>query len=244
MAPLNQTGSATVARSHSRTPWRTGLPLSWLGHTPSPTVRLEHQPVRAGRRAPRWRGWLSRLWRQQRCPCRGNCRSAAKNFTEVCPIPIQCEISFAYWNQSGCDIKKPSVTGKRPGGMILKLSDVDIIGFKTAISVSHGTDVEYTRGKIIGSENGVIERDPPSFLEMLGLPADTPFDALLIALMTLRDRPEAPLEEKTQALKTSKIGPYLQHSANAATVVQGLALLATSPEGTQVITWLKGVVGF
>lgn len=68
--------------------------------------------------------------------------------------------------------------------MILKLSDVDIIGFKTAISVSHGTDVEYTRGKIIGSENGIIERDPPSFLEMLGLPADTPFDALLIALMT------------------------------------------------------------
>lgn len=125
--------------------------------------------------------------------------------------------------------------------MAIKLTDVDIIGFKTAISIPHDAELEYSGGKIMGTEFGIVQRDPPSFFATIGLPKDTPYDVLLTALMLLRDNPDAPMERKTELLETSKLGPYLQNSANAATTVTGLAALAGSPLGAQVITWLQNL---
>lgn len=125
--------------------------------------------------------------------------------------------------------------------MAIKLTNVDIIGFKTAVSIPHDAELEYNGGKILGTEFGIVQRDPPSFFAKIGLPKDTPNDALLMALMLLRANPDAPIERKTELLETSKLGPYLQNSANAATAVTGLATLANSPLGSQLITWLQGL---
>ncbi|MDM9555959.1 MULTISPECIES: hypothetical protein [Pseudomonas] len=125
--------------------------------------------------------------------------------------------------------------------MAIKLTNVDIIGFKTAVSIPHGVELEYNGGKVMGTEFGIVQRDPPSFFAQIGLPKDTPYDVLLTALMLLRANPDAPIEKKTELLETSRLGPYLQNSANATTVVTGLAALAGSPLGAQLVTWLQGL---
>ncbi|MNJ64577.1 hypothetical protein D3C77_605360 [compost metagenome] len=125
--------------------------------------------------------------------------------------------------------------------MTIRLTDVNIVGFKTAISIPHDADLEYKGGYITGSDFGIVQRDPPSFLDQLGLPNDTPRDAVLIALMLLRDNQDTPLEKKAELLATSKLGPYLQNAANATAVVTSLVGLAGSPMGAQVIAWLKSL---
>jgi len=127
--------------------------------------------------------------------------------------------------------------------MVVKLRNVSVMGAQIGISVSKGTDVDFDGGFIQAIKCGIEERDEPSLMSMIGLPADTPPDALLLALMILRGRNNADRDESERILKTSKIGAYLRNCTDLSTVVSNLTNLANSPQGQQLIIWLQSLAG-
>lgn len=119
--------------------------------------------------------------------------------------------------------------------MVLKLdiSGNTFRGVGTVLSLPHGSDAEikFTDNDSKNCINGIVERDKPSFLNALGLPPDTPADAVLEVIKTIRAAPEASQEEKLEVIKKSKIWTYVERSSSAITVVQGLIAIAGTAIG-------------
>ncbi|WP_460163629.1 hypothetical protein [Pseudomonas sp. S2_F03] len=115
----------------------------------------------------------------------------------------------------------------------LEISGNTFEGFQTAVSVAHGSDAEikFTDNNLKNCINGIVERDKTSFLDGLGLPQDTPVDAVLEVIQALRVDPAAGEEKRLATVKASRAWAYVERSSNAITVVQGLVALAASGIG-------------
>lgn len=121
--------------------------------------------------------------------------------------------------------------------MKVNFTDCHIIGCGTAIEVMHGSDVELTGSmRIIGCKKGIVERDPPSVLEALGLPLDTPPAYVREVLLALRDIPATDVSSKETAIKASNLWSIVQNSSNALSVLQSFISI-----GPAVITGLLGL---
>ena len=72
----------------------------------------------------------------------------------------------------------------------------------------------------------ILQRDPAGAFAALGIPADTPHELFAEVLAALRAREAASQEEKAQVVRGSRFGSFIENSANATTIVQGLAALS------------------
>lgn len=126
--------------------------------------------------------------------------------------------------------------------MVAKFKNVSISGFGTGISLANnGGDVEFDNIKIYDCKTAIEQRDPPSLFQSIGLPTDLPPAVLLEALKILTANPNTTNEDKTTLLTNSKIGPYLQNTANFSTTIAMLIGLSASPLCAQVISWLSSL---
>lgn len=102
---------------------------------------------------------------------------------------------------------------------------------------AEGENVEITAENLVIRDcgKGIVQRDPASALAALGLPADTPRDAVREVLFALRSIPQTDPDARMKKLKSSKLWDYVQNSANTATVIQTLITL-----GPVVISGLLG----
>ena len=83
--------------------------------------------------------------------------------------------------------------------------------------------------------NGVVLRDGPSVLSHIGLPGNTPPEALIEALKALQAMGDKAPEAKAEILKTTGIAAFIENSANATTVISNLIQIAASPLAAIVI---------
>lgn len=106
-----------------------------------------------------------------------------------------------------------------------------------AVSVAHGTDLEIEGVNFViqNCGKGIVERDPPTLLEALGLPLDTPHEYVKELLSSLLGIPEKDVPSKEQAIKASRLWVYIQNSANSMTVLQALMTLGPA--------LIKGMIG-
>ncbi|WP_311886744.1 MULTISPECIES: hypothetical protein [unclassified Pseudomonas] len=93
------------------------------------------------------------------------------------------------------------------------------------------------------AEGGFLERDPVSVLAKLGLPAETPYPALLDALTKLQANNNAPVEKKAEIVTQSQLGPFLQKTANAASIIKNMIDISTNSKIQQLITTLVHSIG-
>lgn len=99
------------------------------------------------------------------------------------------------------------------------MTDVDI-----GISVSKGSDIEFhvedvnmTRGRKFFEE-----RDEPGLAQKLGLPPDTDHQLLVGLIQHLITIPVADEQTRLETIKSSKIWSFIEKSANASSIIQGL----------------------
>ncbi|WP_125855463.1 hypothetical protein [Pseudomonas sp. p99-361] len=123
--------------------------------------------------------------------------------------------------------------------MPAKFTNVFISGPNIGVSVPHGTDVVYDGGAINAREIGYQERDPVSLVKKLGLPEDTPPEALTAVLSALQSKKDISEEQKESIVKSSKLGAYLQNSANMATTISAIIQLSKHPALAQISSFFK-----
>lgn len=125
--------------------------------------------------------------------------------------------------------------------MALDLSNVYVKGCRTGISVSHGADVKLNGATLINCGKGIEERDPPSVLETLGLPRDTPPEVVVKALTILKGHSAAPPEQKIALLKRL-IVPFLQNASSATSIAVNLIELSTSMYADQAMNFFRNLI--
>ncbi|WP_262020276.1 hypothetical protein [Pseudomonas sp. Pse35] len=101
----------------------------------------------------------------------------------------------------------------------ITLTDVDV-----AVSVPKGADIDFdmedvtmTRGKTFYEE-----RDEPSLVEQIGLPSDTPPELLVDLVQKLANIPDSQQATRFDMIKKSKLWSFIERSANASSIIQGL----------------------
>ena len=85
-------------------------------------------------------------------------------------------------------------------------------------------------------------RDRPSIISSIGLPDTTPPEILLEALKLLSSLQGESPEKKAQELKTSRLGSFINLSADATTTISNLISISTSPTAAQVIAAVAAMV--
>lgn len=125
--------------------------------------------------------------------------------------------------------------------MALDLTNVHIEGCDIGISVPRGADVKFNGGALINCGKGIEERDPPSVLETLGLPRDTPPEVVVKALTILKGHTAAPPEQKIALLKRL-IVPFLQNASSATSIAVNLIDLSTSMYADQAMNFFRSLI--
>lgn len=122
--------------------------------------------------------------------------------------------------------------------MAVKIYGNTIINCATAISAPKDADVEIGTNDIIDCNIAIELRDPPSFIECLGLQKDTPIDKVLQVLSVLTNEKiqESDIEEK---IKKVGLLDWLSATANASTVTSAFNQLVTSSYVQQAIALLS-----
>ena len=87
-------------------------------------------------------------------------------------------------------------------------------------------DIKLVRTKIEDCETAILQRDPIGALTALGLPSNVPHALVVETLNALYLKQPASVEEKAEVVKNSRLGMFIQHAANAATITQGLVALS------------------
>ena len=92
------------------------------------------------------------------------------------------------------------------------------------ISVPKGSDIEFhvedvnmTRGRTFFEE-----REEPGLVEKLGLPPDTDHQLLVGLIEQLITIPVADEQTRLETIKSTKIWSFIEKSANASSIIQGL----------------------
>jgi hypothetical protein len=122
--------------------------------------------------------------------------------------------------------------------MAVKIYGNTIQNCGTGISIPKDADVEIGTNNIIDCNIAIELRDPPSFIECLGLRKDTPIDKVLQVLNVLTDEKvqKSEIEEK---IKNVGLLDWLSATANASTVINAFYQLVTSSYVQQAIALLS-----
>lgn len=73
-------------------------------------------------------------------------------------------------------------------------------------------------------DQAIVQRDSAEALAALGL-TGVPNEIIIEAVKALLERQEEPVENKQQMVRESRLGVFIQHSADATTLIQGLVAL-------------------
>ena len=124
------------------------------------------------------------------------------------------------------------VTGMGPdqGAKVakLKMSNIRMIDTDVGVSLRKDSNVEVEMDDVVMTRGRTLfeERDAPSLAQSLGLPEDTPAGEVVSVIRALQVIPNERTTERLEVLKGSRIWTYIERSANAATVIEGLFAVA------------------
>ncbi len=121
--------------------------------------------------------------------------------------------------------------------MAVKIYDNVIKNCGTAISVPKDADAEIGANQISDCVKAIELRDPPSFLESLGLSDDAPVEKIVSVLEFIKS--DEPKRDQIESKLTS-VGllDYISGAANISTVVSGFYQLVNSPLLQQALNML------
>lgn len=108
--------------------------------------------------------------------------------------------------------------------MALNLKNVTIANCGTGISAPADATINADGLQIFRTALAIELRDPPGLMQRLGLPPNTPPDLVIEALALLKQS-EAPVPQKFEALKESRLTKFVEGTgvvANLATIGQAL----------------------
>lgn len=126
----------------------------------------------------------------------------------------------------GDDLKKKQKNQRRGtveigGGTIIRNCD-------NGLSFSGNLDIKVGEALFENCDNAIIQRDPPSLMQMLGLPPDMPKEHLVALITELRKNPNASQAEKMETVQASGVWERIGNAANATTVAGGIIAFAQS----------------
>lgn len=111
------------------------------------------------------------------------------------------------------------------------------------MSLAHETEAEFSSVvSIRRCQTGIETRDPVSILDSLGLPPDTPPELIVEALEILKAHPTAPPDQKAELITGSKIGIFLQDTANATSIIANLVSLSCSMYADQALEFFRSLL--
>ncbi|MDD1977105.1 hypothetical protein [Pseudomonas tussilaginis] len=110
------------------------------------------------------------------------------------------------------------------------------------ISMSSGGEGDVFINTQINHCDVAIEyRDPPSFLESIGLPPNTPSDAVIESLNILKAHEKSDNAHKMALIKRSRLGSFIEGSVNATSIIANLISISAQPQIAAIIASLKNV---
>jgi hypothetical protein len=112
---------------------------------------------------------------------------------------------------------------------VLNLKNVRIDNCGTGISAPKGAAINADGLEITNTKMAIELRDPPSFMQKLGLPHDTPPQYLIEALRILENNSHLPQEQRVQKLRESKLLKWLGAAADITGL--GSVLLSAQAQG-------------
>ena len=115
--------------------------------------------------------------------------------------------------------------------IILKVVALKLVPQKNA-------DVEFGANKIVNCKTAIELRDPPGFIESLGLRRDTPIDKVLQVLSALSEGKTNQLEIKS-VVKEVELIDWLSGVANVSTLINVFYQLTNSSLVQQAIALLS-----
>ena len=122
--------------------------------------------------------------------------------------------------------------------MTVKIYDNTIIDCGVGVSTPKDADVEIGTNDFQNCDIAIELRDPPSFLESIGLMSDTPIEKIVAILQSIN---EGDMDDKNLESEIEKSGlfDYLSAGANTSTLVSAFMQLSTSDQIQQVLTLLS-----
>ncbi|NUT73561.1 hypothetical protein HNO86_00750 [Pseudomonas sp. C1C7] len=110
----------------------------------------------------------------------------------------------------------------------LIMTNIRMIDTDVGVSLRKGSNLEVEMDDVVMTRGRTLfeERDTPSLAQSLGLPEDTPAEEVVRVIRALQVIPNEQTSERIEALKGSSIWTYIERSANAATVIEGLFAVA------------------
>lgn len=122
--------------------------------------------------------------------------------------------------------------------MTVKIYDNKIIDCGVGVSTPKDADVEIGTNDFQNCGIAIELRDPPSFLESIGLMSDTPIEKIVAILQSIN---KGDMDDKNLESEIEKSGlfDYLSAGANTSTLVSAFMQLSTSDQIQQVLTLLS-----
>ena len=117
---------------------------------------------------------------------------------------------------------------KNSGRATLDIKGTTITNCINGVSFGGDIDVKVRETLFGGCDNAIIQRDPPSLMQMLGLPPDMPKEHLVALITELRKNPNASQAEKMETVQASGVWERIGNAANATTVAGGIIAFAQS----------------
>lgn len=108
------------------------------------------------------------------------------------------------------------------------ITENTVIGADVGIQIAASKDLNITvSGNKIDATQGIVMREERSFLEELGLPADTPPEEVRELLVALQQS-DASSVEREEVIRRSRLWGRIQNYANAATILGVINSLGAS----------------
>ena len=108
-----------------------------------------------------------------------------------------------------------------------RIGTLTAVNCGTVISVpkDSGIDFALEQMNLTDCDVGFEERDYSSFVQAVGLPADTPPGLILEVIHALQKQGEGPVDV-TETVKQSRLWEYVQRTGEVASVIEKLVMLA------------------
>ena len=117
--------------------------------------------------------------------------------------------------------------------MAIHLKNTSIDSCVVGVSVLKDTDLHADGLAITRTGTGIEVRDPPSLMEVIGLPRDTPPHLLIEVLAALEGHPQASSAERIDIIRESALRKWLGVGAD----IVGLAAALTSAQARGLVSW-------
>ncbi|WP_178861609.1 hypothetical protein [Thiomicrorhabdus cannonii] len=122
--------------------------------------------------------------------------------------------------------------------MAIKIIDCHIENCGTGISSSSDVELDISGTKIIACKKAIELRDPPSVLDSLGLPADTPTELLKEVLETLLKTESKTPVQSAEIISKASLFEWLGGIANSSSILSNLIALQQNGLVQQVLNLL------